>query len=448
MQVSVEQLEGLERRLTVQVPAETVDQEVRQRLQSLSRRVRLDGFRPGKVPVKVVKRMYGTQVRQEVLGELMESSFRDALEQEQLRPVGGPKVEPVSIDEGADLEYRAVFEIIPEFVPTGLEGHTVKRPTAEVTEADIDNMIETLRKQRTEWNTVERAAQTGDRVTLSFEGTIDGEEFPGNKGENAEIVLGQGNMMASFEQELMGRHAEEQHEFDLTFPETHPSEQLAGKTAHFKVSIHQVAEPLLPEVNEDFARAFGVTSGDIAELRRELRENMERELRDAVNAKVKRQVMDALLSVNDIPVPRAMIDEEIETLAEQARLPKSSELDEAEREKRRQLLAPEAQRRVALGLIMSRLVTMHELKVDGQRVQQRLEHIASSYEDAAEVIHWYQQNPRMLEGVHAMVLEDQVVEMLLSEVQIEEQAMSFDDVMRPVREDRQSTEQSVTEESA
>lgn len=434
MQVSVEQLEGLERRVTVQVPAATVDQEVRQRLQSMARRVKVDGFRPGKVPVKLVKRMYGDQVRQEVLGDLMQSSFRDALEQEQLSPIGSPDVQPVSVDEGADFEYHATFEIRPDFEPVGITGQSIQRPVVEVTDADVDNMVETLRKQRAEWHPVERAAADGDQITLSFAATVDGETFPGGSGENVDIVLGAQSMLPAFEQELLGRQADTEFEFDMPFPEDHLSEELAGKTANFQVTIHQVAEPVLPDVDEAFVKTFGVTSGDVNQLRGELRNNMQRELQEAVNNKVKNQVVDALLAANDIPVPKAMIEHNVRHFAIQAGLIREGdEPDEQQRQSHHTLFETRARRQAALGFAIFKIAEQDNIQVDPQRVQQRIETIAASYEESAQVVQFYNSDPKLLEGINALVLEDQVIDHLLSEAQVEEQSMSFDELMRPAQ---------------
>ena len=327
MQVSVEQLEGLERRMTVQVPADAVEQKVQSRLQSLTHKARIDGFRPGKVPMKIIKRMYGAQVRQEVLGEVMEQSFQDALVEQQLRPAGGPKVEPLKIEEGQDFEYAATFEVFPDFTPSGIEGQKITRPVAEVADIDIDKMIENLRKQRANWVSVERPAQENDRVTISFEGTLDGEGFPGGKGENTEVVLGEGRMIAEFEQKLHGLSANTESEFEVQFPADYHSGYLAGKTVQFKVQVHKVEESELPEVDEAFVQAFGIEDGSIDGLRTALRQNMERELQDGVKSYIKNQVMDALLQVNKFPVPQALIDSEVETLAKQAGFPEQDDAD-------------------------------------------------------------------------------------------------------------------------
>ena len=431
MQVSVEQLEGLERRLTVQVPAETVEKEIQSRLQSLTRNARIDGFRPGKVPFKLIKRRYGAQVRSEVVSEIMERSFRDALTQENMQPAGGPRVEPVNLGEGQELEYRATFEVMPEFTPKAIAGRRIVKPVVEIADADVDNMIEKLRKQNLKWTDVERPAVKGDRVTLSYHGTLDGAEFEGNKSDDLPVVLGESGMLADFEQQLYDQSAGAELSFDLTFPADYPATHLAGQTAHFEVTIKTVAESSLPEVDEAFAESFGITEGGVPKLREALRENMERELTEKVKDRVKQQVMDALLEENPIDVPQALVDEEIDSLARQTGYQRRDEETDADAAEKKRMFEPEAKRRVALGLVVSRLVSANDIKLDQQRVEQQLATLAASYEDSDEVISWYQQNPRMMEGIHTRVLEDQVVDWLLNEAAVEEQAAGFDEVMRP-----------------
>ena len=429
MQVSVEQLEGLERRMTVQIPADAVEQKVQTRLQSLSRKARLDGFRPGKVPLRIIKQMYGAQVRQEVLGEVMEQSFQDALSEQQLRPAGGPKVEPLKIEQGQDFEYAATFEVFPDFAPNGIDGHKITRPVAEVGDSDIDNMIENLRKQRTKWVAVERPAQAGDRVTISFEGTLNGEDFPGSKGENTQVVLGEGRMIADFERKLSGLLTHTDTEIEVLFPIDYHAEELAGKTVQFKVQTHEIEQPELPEVDEEFLRGFGVENNGIEGLRKALRVNMERELQDGVKSYVKNQVMDALLEVNEIPLPKALVEAEVETLAKQAGF--SEQNDDDSKAFKTRMFEETANRRVGLGLIIAKLAAKNELKLDEEQVRERLENLAASYQDSSEVIRYYHQNPKLMQGIYDVVLEDQIVDWLLESAINEEQTMSFDEVMKP-----------------
>ncbi|HNE01235.1 MAG TPA: trigger factor [Plasticicumulans sp.] len=430
MQVSVEELGGLERRLTVQLPAARIEQEIEQRLQDLSRRVKLDGFRPGKVPLKVVKRMYGGQVRQEVLGELMQSSFQEAVSGQNLRPAAGPQISPSAAAEG-DFAYAATFEVLPEFELQGFEGIAVERPVAEVSDADIDSMLETLRKQRTVWTPVERPAQTGDRVTVSFEGTIDGVAFPGGKGDEVPVVLGAGGMLPDFENGLIGIAAGEAREIAVSFPEGYHAQELAGRTARFALNAGVVAEPSLPPVDEEFAKAFGVEDGSVESLRAALRDNMTRELGQGIKTRVKKQVMDALLAANPIELPKVLVTEEIDRIAQQAGFPAAS-AGNAEADKIKEgVFAEEARRRVALGLLISKLVVQEKLTADPARVVEQLTTMASTYQDPNEVMQWYLKNPQAMEGLRALALEDTVVDWVLARASVTEQPSTFDAVMRP-----------------
>ena len=439
MQVSVEELGGLGRRMTVQLPADEVQQEVHSRLVSLRPKVKLDGFRPGKVPLTVVKRMYGQQVRQEVLTERIQSSFQDALAKEKLRPVGSPRIEIEPLEGAGDFEYSVMFEVFPEFEVAGVDTLKVERPVVEVTEADVDRMLENLRRQRANWNDVEREARLGDRVTVTFEGEIDGEPFPGSKGERVPVELGQGQGFRAFDEALQGVRASDEKEFDVTFPEDYRANHLAGKTAHFSAKVHTVGEPELPEINETFAAAFGIKEGGIVGLRAALRKNMERELSAVVKNRVKQQIMTSLLERNDVQVPQAMIQDEIGRLAEQSGFPADKESADKEGsegdgegfEARNALFGQEARRRVKLGLIMSRIVAVNDMKLDNARLNAHLENIASTFDDSAEVIRFYQQNQDLMEGVRGMTLEDQVTDWLLEKAEVIDKPCSFDEVMKP-----------------
>jgi trigger factor len=430
MQVSVETLNDLERRVTVQVPAERVAKEIQDRLVAMSRKVKVAGFRPGKVPLKIMQRMYGNQVRYEAVSELMEHSLRDALVQEKLNPLGGPKIEPKPLEEGQAFEYSATFEVMPEFDPSGFENIKVERPVAEVTEQDVDHMIETLRQQRTIWTAVERPARDGDRVRFDFEGKIDGQDFAGNKGENAQIVLGGKSLLADFETRLIGLAPGTETEFDLTFPEDYLVKEVAGKTAHFQVKLHGVEEAHLPEVDDAFAEKFDVKEGGVPALRQALRENMERELREGIQAVTKRQVMQGLLEANTVPLPQALIEVEIEQLASQLRFPPSNN-DEKIQQLKAKLFETEARRRVALGLLISKLATKQGIQADEERVRARLDVFAATHEEPAEVLRYYEQTPNALDNVRALVLEDQIVDWVLERAQVTEKASTFAEIMMP-----------------
>jgi len=432
MQVSVETLNDLERRVTVQVPAERVTQAMQDRLVAMSRRVKVDGFRPGKVPLKIVKRMYGDQVLYETVSELMQNSLHDALVQEKLNPLGSPSIEPKPVEEGQDLEYSATFEVMPEFELSGFESIQVERPVAEVTEQDVDHMIDKLRRQRAIWNAVERPVRDNDRIRFDFEGKIDGQDFAGNKGENTRIVLGEKSLLPDFEARLIGLTAGAEVDFDLTFPEDYQAQEVAGKTAHFQVKLHEIEEAHLPEVDDAFAEAFEVKEGGIAALRQSLRETMERELRDGIQVAIKRQVMQGLLDQNTVPLPRALIGAEIEHLASQLRFPPSNNNEKIQQLKA-QLFETEARRRVALGLLISKLAASQGIQADEQRVRARLDAIAATYEEPAEVLRYYQQTPKALDNVNALVLEDQIVDWVLERAQVSDRVSTFAEIMTPAQ---------------
>ncbi len=432
MQVSVETLNDLERRVTVQVPAERVAKEIQDRLVSMSRKVKVAGFRPGKVPLKIMKRMYGDQVRYEAVSELMQHSLRDALVQENLNPLGGPKIEPKPLEEGQDLEYCVTFEVMPEFEPSGFESIQVERPVAEVTEQDVDHMIETLRRQQAIWNAVERPARDGDRVRFDFEGKIDGQDFAGNKGENTQVVLGGKSLLPDFEARLIGLSAGGETEFDLTFPEDYQVTEVAGRTAHFQIKLHGIEEADLPEVNDAFAGNFDIKEGGVAALRQALRENMEFKLREGIQAAVKHQVMQGLLKVNAVPLPRALIEAEIEQLASQMRFQANDNDEEIQKQIQQlktQLFEAEARRRVALGLLISKLTASQGIQIDEERVRARVDAFATTHEDPAEVLRWYEQTPNALDNVRALVLEEQIVDWVLERARVSDRASTFAEIM-------------------
>ena len=430
MQVSVEELDGLERRMTVAVPPEKIEPEVQSRLADLAKKVRLDGFRPGKVPFKVVKRLYGSQIRQEVIGKVLESTYQEALTQVSLHPVGTPAIEPVNMKEGENFEYSATFEILPVFEPQGVEGLKVERPVAEVTETDIDHMIETLRRQRTVWHDVERPAREGDRLTLDFEGKLDGQDFPRNKGDHVTVMPGSGTMIPGFEAQLLGLSAGAETEFDVTFPEDYQAAELAGKTVRFTVKVHSVAEPELPPVDEAFATALGVQEGGVPNLRRAIRANMERELRQAIQTQVRHQILQGVLDANNILVPRALVEREVERLAEQSQIPAGDQGGEAAANIRTMVLEPAARRGVALGLIFSKLAQTYGIELDNDRVRTQLEAMAAAYEHPEEVVDWYRNNPEALERINSLALEGQVLDWLLARAEVTEQPSTFDAVVR------------------
>jgi trigger factor len=426
MQVSVESTGTLERRMEVQVPAAQIDKAVDERLQRLSRTVRMKGFRPGKVPVKVVRQQFGQQVRQEVLGDVMQSSFAEAVEQEKLTPAGGPRIEPINIGEG-DLKYRAVFEIVPQIQLQGLDTLPVERPVADVSTSDIDAMIENLREQKPTFASVEREARTTDRVTVDFNGTIDGQPFEGGSGQDIPIVLGAGRMLADFEAGLVGARSGEPRTISLTFPQNYGAPALAGKRADFAIAVKSVEERHLPELDDEFCKAYGVEQGGITQLRSEVEENMRRELSDAIRARLKKQVLDGLAAANPIELPKSMIDAQVRDL----------QIDAGRRMGARdasQLPPPDAfqdaaRRRVQLSLLVGEVIKTANIQVNQAQVQARFQELAQQYPDAVQAVEQYRTNPQMRRQMEAAVLEDQVVDWLLERARVTDKQSSFKELM-------------------
>ncbi len=434
MDVSVEQTGTLGRRVTVEVPAERIEQAVEERLRGLARRVHVPGFRPGRVPFRIVRQRYGAQVREEVLGELMEQTLREALEREGLRPAGGPRIEQAQADPGQPLRYTAVFEVYPEIELAQVSDLRIRRPVAEVTEADVDAMIERLREQRATWETVERPAREGDRVVIDYEATAaDGGEVPGGgRAEGQEEVLGGGRLLDDIDQALRGAQAGETREVTVRFPEDHPNEGLRGREVTFRVTLRSVAEKRLPEVDEAFAQAFGVREGGVEALRKEVRANMERELHEALRRRVKRRVMDALLASNPVELPASLVAQEVARLREdlERRLATLGQLQGSLKELPDSHFEPEARRRVALGLILAELIRKEGLQADPDQVRAAVERIASAYEKPEEVVQWYYANRELLQGVEAGVLEDQAVDWILAHANVEDERLSFEEAVQ------------------
>jgi trigger factor len=427
MQVSVESTGALERRMEVQVPAETIEKAVDERLQKLSRTVRLKGFRPGKVPVKVVRQQFGLQVRQEVLGDVVQSSFNEAVQQEKLSPASGPRIEPLSTDQSGDLKYRAVFEVFPQVELKGIEGLEVSRPAAEVQPADVDAMIENLREQRATYAAVDRGAQAKDKVTVDFEGTVDGQAFEGGKGENVPITLGAGRMLADFEAGLYGMRSGEQKAIELTFPANYGAPALANKQASFAVTVKSVEGQQLPDLNDDFAQAYGVAEGGVDRLREEVTENMRRELGEAIRGRVKKQIMDGLLAANPLELPKSLVDTQVRELQIDAgrrmgakdvsQLPPAESFQET------------ARRRVALSLLINEIIRTANLQLDQSKVLARFEELAQQFPDSAQAMQTYRNNPQIQRQMEAGVLEDQVVEWLLERAKKTDTPATFKELM-------------------
>lgn len=431
MQVSVETTQGLERRMTVQVPAERVESEVENRLKSMRGRIRMDGFRPGKVPLKVVRQRYGAQVRNEILGEVIQSTYSEALDEQDLRPAGQPSVEPTQIEPGKDLEYTATFEVMPEVTVKDLDKIVIKRPDVAVTDADVEQVLQRLQQQHAEYQEVEREAARDDRVTIDFHGQVDGEDFEGNTGEDVPVTLGAGSMPEAFESQLEGVKAGEEVTVEYTFPEQFPDEQIAGKTATFKVNVKKVEAPEYPELDDAFAEQLGFKEEGIDGLRQKVRQNLERERDQAVRQYVKRQAMDGLLEHNEVELPRSLIDGEIEHLRRQAReRMRQYGAGDSEPELPASAFEDEATRRVKLGLLVNEVIRANEIQVDQDRLRETLEGIASGYERPQDVVQYYTQNRQLMESLEISVLEEQVAEHIAQQASVEDEKMSLDELMK------------------
>jgi trigger factor len=427
MQVSVESISKLERRMQVQVPAERVSQEIAARLKNLSRTARLKGFRPGKAPIKVIRQQFGVQVHREVIGELLQSSFAEAVTAKQLSPAGNPRIEPQSIDEGQDLRYVATFEVFPEVALKPMDSLELERVRAEVTESDIDAMIERLRKQQMKYSAVTRAAASGDKVTIDFLGKIDGTEFAGGKGENIGIVLGEGRMLPELEQGLIGTAAGDHRDISVTFPADYRATEIAGKTAIFSTDVKSVEEPVLPDIDDEFCMSFGVTEGGVPKLREDVAANMRRELEQALRNRNKAEVMEKLYSANPIDVPNSIVEAQIRDLQIES-MRRSGAKDVSQAPPREPLVEP-ARRRAALGLIINEVIRRENIVLDPQRSNARLDELVGAYGDAEALKRAYQQNADAMRQVESLALEDQVVDWILDHAKVHEKASTFKELM-------------------
>jgi trigger factor len=425
MQVSVEAGDGLERKLTVQVPAETVESEVNNRLSSLKNTVRIDGFRPGKVPLKVIRQKYSATILQEVAGELMQRTFREALAQENLNPAGDPEIQAQDLVLGQVMEFTATFEVYPELTLLPVADLSIEKIEASVEESDVDNMIDVLRKQKMDWVEVDRACADENRINIDFSGTVDGEKFDGGSASDMPMVLGAGQMIPGFEENLTGLKASEETTFKVPFPDDYAAKELAGKEAEFTVTVKKVEEAKLPEVDEDFAKAFGVESGDANQLKSEIKANMERELTKRLRTLLKEKVMDALINANPVDVPSATVKQEAETLKKQAEVqaPGSNLSVDA--------FMDDARRRVQLGMVLAEVAKISSLNIDADMVKSRIEEMAKDYDDPAEFVNYYMANQELLRGVETLVMEDAVVDWVAEQATVTSKNSNFDEVMNP-----------------
>ncbi|SFN37055.1 trigger factor [Izhakiella capsodis] len=428
MQVSVETTQGLGRRVTITIPKDVIENAVKSELVNVAKNVRIDGFRKGKVPMNIVSKRYGASVLQDVLGDLMQRNFVDAIIKENINPAGAPKYAPGEYKANEDFTYSAEFEVYPKIKLKGLDAIEVEKPVVDVAEDDIDTMLETLRKQQATWKDKDGAATAEDRVTVDFTGSIDGEEFEGGKASDFVLAMGQGRMIPGFEDGIVGHKAGEEFSIEVTFPEDYHAENLKGKAANFGIVLKKVEESELPELTDDFIKRFGVTDGSIAGLRAEVRKNMERELKGAVRNRVKSQAIDGLVKANEIDVPSALVDGEIDVLRRQASQRFGGNEQQA-LELPRELFEEQAKRRVIVGLLLGEVIRTNELKADEARVKGLIEEMASAYEDPNEVIEFYSKNNELMDNMRNVALEEQAVEAVLEKAKVTEKATNFQELM-------------------
>ncbi|QSI75499.1 trigger factor [Niveibacterium microcysteis] len=430
MQTNEVTLGALERRIDMSVTVADVEREVEARLKKLSRTVKMPGFRPGKVPFKIVSQTYGPQARSEAIGAAVEKAFGEKVREQNLRVAGYPRIEAKPGNAAEVLEFSATFEVYPEIALADISGKSIERPVLTVGEAEVDRTIEILRKQRTTFEAADRAAEEGDRVTVDFVGKKDGEPFQGGTAEDFPFVIGAGNMLADFESQVKGLKAGDSKTFDLTFPAEYQAQDLAGKTVQFEVAVKKVEAPKLPEVDGEFAKTLGVADGDVAKMREEVKANLEREVRRRIQARVKEQAMNLLLEANPVDVPKALVETESAQLADNARQDFAQRgMDVSKMPIEPAWFADQAVRRVKLGLVLAEVVKKNELHAKPEQIRAMVDDYASSFEDPAEVVKWYYSQPQRLAQAEAIVIEDNVVEWVLKTAQATDTPVAFDELM-------------------
>ncbi len=425
MSVTVETLDGLERRLTLNLNPAAIEAEIGKRLQKLARTVKVDGFRPGKAPMRMVAARFGSDVRGEVMGDALQQRFIEEVQAQKLDVAGYPRFAA-----GQNGTFTATFEVFPVITMGDVTQIQVSRPSVEVGEADVDRTLDVLRKQRVAYHTVARPAQNGDRVHVDYQGTIDGQVFQGGEAKDFPVILGEGRTLNDFEGSLMGMQADETKQFDVTFPADYFAKELAGKTAAFSATVKSVQEAVLPEVDDDFARTLGIKEGGPAKLREEIASNLHREADRRIHVMVKEQIMDGLLAITPFDVPKGLVAMEIRTMRERAVNDlKARGMKEQDIKLGDDVFEPQARRRVSLSLLLSGFASANNIEAGDAQVRSKVEEFAQSYEDPTEVISWYYRDKERMDEVRAMVVEDNIVDMILGRAQVSDAPTTLEALM-------------------
>ncbi|QNI03113.1 trigger factor [Halomonas sp. SH5A2] len=440
MQVSVETTSQIERRITIQVPAGEIDEAVNTRLKETAKNVRLNGFRQGRVPMAVVRQRYGESVRNEVVGEVMRERYVRAITDEGFNPAGYPQIEPVVNEAGKDFEFVATMEVYPEVELASIEGTEVERPVVDITEADVDEMIDTLRKQNATFEEVDSAAEDGDQVTIDFQGYLGDEPFEGGSAEGHELVIGSNSFIPGFEEQLIGAKAGDDKTVQVTFPDDYQAEHLAGKEATFKVKVHKVSRQALPEVDAEFIERFGVEGGDETKFRAEIKKNMAREADQAIDNRVKQQVLDALKKANEIPVPSALVQQETDGMKRQAAQQFGLGEDFDVSQLPNELFEEQAKGRVQVGLLLAEVIKANELDASDDEIKAKVEELAEQYQDPSEVVDYYMGNEQMKTQVKSAVLEEKAVDKLLEQATVADVEMSYQQVLAAAQQQAEAGE--------
>jgi trigger factor len=431
MQVTVEESSGLNRTLKVQIPEDTIQKKVDQRIGNIRQKARIAGFRPGKVPAKVIRDRYGAQTRQEVISELLQSSFREALTEKDLNPAGTPEITDMQADAGNGLQYTANFEVFPEIEVKSCAELELKKPICEVAEQDVDAMIDKLREQNREWDAVDRSSKDGDRVQISysFNADFDDESLKEGSSESLWILVGQPSLMPEFDEKVKNVSVGDHLNFSVVLPDDHKNREMAGKNVNFEIDVLSVEEPTLPEIDESFIQKFGVQEGTVEAFRAELMRNLEREMKATLRQRQKSDVLQTLYENNSVALPQVMIDAELKELLkpyQEAAEKKNADVDDPEIEK---TLTDEAKRRVALSLIIGKITTDNNLQPDSDKVKDMISEIASGYEDPTALMEWYYADKTRLSQIQQLALEDQVIEWVMNQATVVDQSITFSELM-------------------